>query len=374
MIAVGVGELGMEMLAEGRVGYGEETPTETAIRSLRWRCWHPTPWQHVIHGETEEYRARVVEELIREGKNRGAESFALCGCGDRVFTVRGEHRMVPRRCGKRLCPRCSSWRGGKFVRKVFEYLRGGEREALWHVVVTQPVVEGEGLLEARVRLYEKWRKCGGAKRVGLIGGLVTEHAKWSRRGGWHVHYHVLCEAASVKEFAERWRAVAFNGEGRPCNGPFVRQLCGAGYREYEAEGEEQDFWAEDRDGVARGVQYAVRDVCARVAVDAVGGIPEAEFRSFVRLSTCTKQHRLFGAWRGRPEEEEALEDASDAEARVAVGEGETVELGTVDNILFGRCCSRVQQHEVRAWLLELSLRNQSQMSKRLNRLMEGIGV
>lgn len=168
-------------------------------------CCRPSRWQYVIHGVCPTYRSAAVRVVVELKGCRAGERFALCGRGDRLYEDEGGVRVVPKRCGSPLCPRCSRWRGSKFVGRVQAHLRSGPHGSLHHVVLTQQVRPGEALAETALRFERRWlkfwRRC---QWHGVVAGLATTHITWSMGGGWHYHRHVVIEwGIDLENVAER---------------------------------------------------------------------------------------------------------------------------------------------------------------------------
>lgn len=162
-------------------------------------------WQYVIHGDTGEYRASVVEAMAGEWKVERLRRYALCGRGDIVrwrFAANEEGgggdythwKVQPRGCGERLCPRCSRRAGARAMGIIAErFLEVGHAD-LYHVVVTQRIRPGEALERTHDRMEQKRRRMQrNLQRLGAVGGVTALHCVWSRQGGWHVHVHMIFE-------------------------------------------------------------------------------------------------------------------------------------------------------------------------------------
>ena len=310
----------------------EEEARLYCVRTLQ----APSAWQRIIHGATSAYRLRVVLSMIEEGQVGLAERFALCGRGDLVLQGAKGYRIQPMRCGSRLCPRCSRHRGQKYVAMAFERLRKHPHEWLYHVVLTQPVVVSESLKDSRVRLMAKWKGLGDRRRFGLRGGLLTEHIKWSRFGGWHVHLHLIGEFetdAGVVALREVWKSVGAAADGRQITEPYWRVIAAPGEAVLDLDDGQAELWGEARTGVAVALQYAVRDVCEGASAGNAGMVPGKAFTELVGLMGNVKLHRRLGVWREAEEEEQEDGKVGSGEVQDDAGSVSCTSLGTVDSVL-----------------------------------------
>jgi len=308
-------------------------PEEVMSAKVREILSRPSPWQQVIHGPTDNYRLRVALVLIEEARFKEAERFAYCGRGDQVGFAHEKFLIIPHRCGSRLCPRCARYRGGKYVMRVLEHLAKFPHEWLFHIVLTQPVIVGEGLVECRNRLAAKWKGLGDRRRYGLVNGLLTEHVKWSMKGGWHCHLHLFGEFQiehDGQKLADAWLRVSNSQEGRSCQAPFVRGLAEPGERVVDVPREQGEFWEESTDHLTKALQYVVRDVCEGPATFAFGELEVPAFTELVQVMHRVKLHRMIGSWRKHEDDADAVtEDGSEVAATK-----EFMVVGTVDDLLF----------------------------------------
>lgn len=337
------------------------------------RCLTPSAWQEVLHGDTRVFRAAVADHLEREVSEKRATSYALCGCGDQVQRETDEYRVRPLRCGHALCPRCSRYRGLKFVKRVTDHLRSYAHGSLHHVTLTQQGVEGESLGDARKRFerrFNEWFER--ARRVLKVrGALRTTHITWSDAGWWHYHGHLVIECMKPAELAERGIGIAIADWGDICkrdgdqkkHADVSRVVCDEGAQLVGLADGGSEFWVEEADAVTKAVQYVARDVCQGVGSWNLcsDGAPVAQLLSDVK---AVKFRRLYGPWRKAVPKEE-LEPAAElaADAKPAAGV-ERVDVGTVDTVL-----DRARQGEpsyvaIALWLLRCSA-NQSALGKRL---------
>lgn len=315
---------------------GLEEPEEqeiTAEEFCRGVLAYPSAWQRVIHGDSGAYRVRVVLELLAGGAEQKARQFALCGRGDKVYGNGKSFSVEPMRCGSRLCPRCSRHRGQKYIRIVFEHLRAREHGTLVHMVLTQPVVTGERLAETRQRLEAKWKALGNREVFGLTAGLLTEHVKWSRYGGWHCHYHLLGEFASegrAKDLSSAWVRRGSGVEQQRVTEPYIRVVAEAGDKIVDVDAGQGDLWSEAKEAVSIALQYVLRDVCEGASAASTEVIPETAFEDLVFLMGSVKLHRRLGRWR-----ETVPEGVEEIGGSVADDEPLLMQtgMGTVDEVL-----------------------------------------
>lgn len=223
---------------------------------------------------------------------------------------------------------------------------------LWSVVLTQPVVVGESLKDAKGRMAPKQRAfMRWLDRIGMTAAMTTTHIVWSKRsGGWHYHTHVLADVprglTSEQGLWEKWVEVS---DGECCadaNGA-VRQVLGAGdpIEALREDGGDPEFWRESRSETARAVQYPMRDLAQGVSSWRLGGDPsrvEAAAEELVVTAAGWKLFRAWGAWR-KPCPKAAAADAAkkthdlaqgDAERGPAAPAAKKEPLGTVRQVWF----------------------------------------
>ena len=337
----------------------------------------PSAWQRIIHGATSAYRLRVVMSMIEEGQLGLAERFALCGRGDLVLQGANGYRIQPMRCGSRLCPRCSRHRGQKYVAMAFERLRKHSHQWLYHVVLTQPVLVGESLKDCRVRLIGKWKGLGDRKRFGLVGGLLTEHIKWSRFGGWHVHLHLIGEFetdAGVVALRESWKRVGAAVDGRQITEPFWRVIAVPGEAVLDLDDGQGELWGEAKTAVAVALQYAVRDVCEGASAGNVGLLPEKAFTELVALMGNVKLHRRLGVWREAEFEEEEDGKVCTGDVPDEAGSVSSTSLGTVDSVFRAALDGGPAARGFCRFLMELSGGSRSPMCVRTRATLTTLGL
>lgn len=302
-------------------------------------CLRQSRWQYVVHGQMGEFRRVVCRELELAGDWKRAKRFALCGTGDEVEFNGKTGAVHPKRCGHPLCPRCSRYRGVKFVGRVQQHLRARGHGALYHMVLTQQIQPQETFVQSRERFeksFKPWSRY--VQEQGVRSMLAVTHVCWSHVGGWHVHKHALCEfqpelgdcdqraeflQLSWADFRQQFSDDTLFEKG------FVRKLSGPGERMSGLPEGEGDFWSEARSQVEVVLQYAVRDVCQGTdgwklqdagdrLLELVGGAKAFKFR------------RLYGAWRNAVPASE-LAALPEAEAAAAPARGEIV--GRADRVL-----------------------------------------
>ena len=340
---------------------------EDTYRDLLGLVEHPSRWQFVIHGSTVGYRTRCLKFLCEFDHLRKAERFALCGRGDNLYKAGATYRVVPLKCGSRLCPRCARYRGRKVVRKVFDHLRADGHGDLWHVVLTQPINPGEALDETRKRLAAKWKKTRERLTGHITSGVVTEHIKWSVNAkGWHCHYHVFAECSSGERIADVWLLAAKEVEFRHHTDPYVRHVAGPGEQILDLDPAQGEFWQESQSEIAKAVQYVVRDVAEGPNPHALDQVPQQAFEEYAVVMSNCKLHRCLGKWRRKPAPaacptEEATADASDSGSVPASSEEYCV--GTVDAVLSG--ADLAEHHSFLLFLLDQAGGNRSEFGKRL---------
>lgn len=336
----------------------------------------PSPWQQVLHGNTRTYRYAVTEWLVKNNRGERAVGFAMCGMGDKAIAVDEGIRVQPKRCGHPACPRCSRYRGLKFLRRVQDYLRTLPHGPIFHIVLTQQVDETETLGAARERFerrFSSWMKRY-RERMGMHAGLAVTHMSWSMSvegGGWHYHQHLVLESNLPAELAERrcrfaadvWAEIKKDDGDTRAQSAFVRCVSGGGQPLEGLDEGTGDLWVESNDEVTKCVQYVARDVCQGVeswnVESATGRV--AELCEVVRSA---KLRRLYGAWR-TPLPAEEVKPAKEANADgPKVFDDDAQELGRVDDVLFA--AGRGEEWGIEAALgLLASSRNNSAVGKRL---------
>jgi len=349
-----------------------------------------TPWQWVIHGPTEEFRAGVTEFMIEEGSYNKAKRYSCCGRGDVGYAE--EHgpgvKVKPMCCGYRVCPRCSRRYGRKILRKVGKHLAEGPHGAIDHIVLTQKVIDGEALDDTRARFEKKWLRVYKAFRsFGMKSMLVTYHVKRTRGEGWHYHAHCVVEWGMAVHAEDACLGVgvvwkdAVERVGELSHPIFYRHVAppGDAVVEMEADGQ-SEFWAESEDAVTQLLQYCIRDVVQGIENWIEGVETRALIGEFMRAVDGAKLHRLYGEWRKRVEdvEEENEEDPGSgtekekAEARKKGLDGEWLRLGSMDSVLKGAAVKVTLMVEF-FQALASSYFNRSAVFRRLTEMLRSIG-
>lgn len=335
----------------------------------------PTYWQQVLHGGCYEVRREVIGVLAEIKGAKSAFRYACCGLADQL-TKRGDEVFVtPKGCGHKLCPRCGRRRGGKYAKRIIQWLAYQDHGDLWMVCLTQRVVKGETLKQARARMAPKQRNyMRWLSRRGLIGAMTTVHMTWSQRSdGWHYHVHVVVEMpkgkVSKEELLERW-VVEAGGEKVRTADEQCRLVVGAGpaITELQEDNGDSDFWSEVKSEVGRSVQYPMRDMAQGISATRLGGDAERMREcatEMVRDACGWKCYRAWGRWTTAvviPEETEEEKKEEDEEKGAAPGA--PMPLGPVHR-LWRQARQGDQAMKEVFRRLEASVRNDSEFGKRL---------
>lgn len=331
----------------------------------------------MLHGSGNELRAAVTRVLLETKGHKLAFRYAACGCGDQLTKGEADAHITPRGCGHKLCPRCGRRRGGKYARRILQWLAHEAHGDLFTICLTQPGRGDEDLAAARRRMAPKQRAfMRWLSRRGLVAAQTTAHVVWSDRfEGWHYHVHVFLEVpagcVTVPQLLEKWAEVSAP-ESVHLGEHQARLVLAAGpaIEELRDDGGEVDFWNEAAGQVARAVQYPVRDMAQGVSAWRLGGDDEQLKRCAFQLvtqSTGWKMYRAWGRWqRPVPSPVEPAEVVNEETGEVAGGVGATVQAGTV-----GQAWRRARAGDAEAReafrLLEKSCRNQSDFAQRLVR-------
>lgn len=351
-------------------------PDECRARALKL-VDAPTLWQRVLHGGAYELRKEVVGVLAGERGYKTAYRYACCGLGDQLTQKGDEVFVSPKGCGHKLCPRCGRRRGGKYAKRIIGWLAEKPHGDLWQMVLTQRVVKGETLKAARARMAPKQRAyMRWLTRRGLIGAMTCVHIVWSTRAdGWHYHVHILVELPAGRmtkgELLDQWKSEGEDGEHR-IGEDQSRMVVSAGVAigELKEDSGDPDFWSESKSGIAKSVQYPLRDLVQGIAAWRLGGDAEkmrACATELVRDASGWKCFRAWGVWRKPVVVDEVVEENKEGgdDASAAPGPG-PAPLGTV-----ARCwrAARAGHAGMRAAFqsLEKSVRNDSEFAKRVVR-------
>jgi len=257
----------------------------------------------VLHGDQMVFR-QVVTKLLLESKGpKLAFRYAACGLDDQVVHSPDGIRVQPRGCGHRLCPRCGRRRGGKYARRIMGWLGHEPHGDLWSVVLTQRVVRGESLADARKRMAKKQRAyLRWLTRVGMTAGMTVVHVVWSKgREGWHYHVHTLAELPAGRFTAEqllaKWTETALPEE--VVTGEEQARLVvggGAAIAELRDDAGDTDFWNESTSAVAKAVQYPMRDLAQGLSSWRLGSDPERVLAAAREVLLSAHGWKLFRAW------------------------------------------------------------------------------
>lgn len=374
----------------------------------------------VLHAGCFMVREQVVSLLVEDGREKQAFRYALCGSGDRLQMRDGAASVGVRGCGHSLCPRCGRRRGAKYVRRVQGWLAYEPHGEIWNICLTQKIIRGESLVDARDRMSTKCRTfMRWLSRRGLIGGTTAHHIVWNQASdGWHYHVHIVAElpdeAVDVEREGEAEFAAAVKGLPKGVgDGPEVKgqgkwvspdmrrewdrigaergeklaplfchriMVSGAAISELREDSGDTDFWKESTSEVARVVQYPMRDMAQGVSAWRLGGDPgtvKGVCRELLRNAKGWKLRRAWGRWRktcpaaaaaakpaGKPDDEGADADAA-GKKKAAVGPG-PVDLGTVRSV-WKRAVAGDGEARAAMKSLEMSVRNKGDFAKRLVR-------
>jgi hypothetical protein len=143
-------------------------------------------------------KAKIVEHLLFLGEKETAESIALCGekfsvmrCDDHLLVKTPYHR-----CNVRYCPMCASRRASKKVRQylpaALEFAKRNPRYVPCLLTLTQKKLKGERKRDARMRIYESFKKLTRQKgfQEYFAGGIWACEITESDNGN-HSHLHII---------------------------------------------------------------------------------------------------------------------------------------------------------------------------------------
>lgn len=341
-------------------------------------------WQRVLHGNEGMLREEVTKAVLKKHGERAAFRYAACGLGDlMVKDARGIH-VAPKGCGHRLCPRCGRTKGRPLIKRIFGWLAAKEHGDIFTMCLTQRVIEGEALPDARVRMtkheqeYLAW-----LKDLGMISAVSVAHVVWSEFSrGWHYHVHLLIEMPSSwrtsrgacmtpRRLRAMYRLLRWS-ESVQAKSKSASRVCTAGLADPTLlDGTcDPDFWTERSDGLAKAVQYPVRDIAQGISAKRMGGDRD-------QVAVCVdvllnkakgwKLRRTYGQWRKKapelPPKAKPEGEGEKAAAVVAPG-GKPVVFGTVHR------CARFaakgdESLRVLFRALEAGNRNDTDFGKRL---------
>lgn len=318
--------------------------TEEIRANLLCRVGHPSRWQRIIHGPTDELRRYVVKHLVDREEYKVAERYVFCGTADTVWRVGGEYAYRMKRCGHRLCPRCSRYLGYKYCNRIEGHLRREGHGHLYHLVFTQTVSTDETVEQARMRMEGKYQKVLGLlRRSGMTAGLSTVHVPYSALGGWHYHMHFVVELTSdysdseadavVRKVRSLWESMFDFGRTWHHDECWFQRCVGRpqGPRTELPEGEQAEFFTESKDPATRCLQYVVRDVVQGVE-RWLKNDPATRVAELVDGIEGCHLHRCYGRWR-KPAPEETVATSENSEEAEEFGSCCGQELGRVDDFL-----------------------------------------
>jgi hypothetical protein len=329
----------------------------------------------VLHGDAADLRRELIPVLCDVKGVKSGFRYACCGLADQL-TQRGEDVFVtPKGCGHKLCPRCGRRRGGKYAKRIIGWLANRPHGDLWMVCLTQPVVKGEPWkaakkrMEPKVREYMRW-----LTRRGMKAGMTAVHFVWSSRSeGWHYHVHVLADVPggvlNKEELLRQWE-LSSKGEKCRTGDEQCRLVTSAGPAivALQEDGGDADFWSESASGIAKSVQYPLRDLVQGISATRLGGDSgrmKLCAEELLRDATGAKCFRAWGDWRKAcPVEDEEGEDTDGEGEKKPVAPGAPEPLGFVHRVWRdARKGCEASRDAIRK--LERSVRNDSEFAKRL---------
>lgn len=280
---------------------------------------NPASWQRVLHGPETMLREEVTKRILERHGEKSAFRYAACGLGDRmVKDARGTH-VAPMGCGHRLCPRCGRTKGRPMIKRIFGWLAAVEHGNIFTMCLTQRVIEGESLPDARKRMtkfeqeYLAW-----LKDLGMISAASTAHCPWSEYGnGWHYHVHLLIEmppsfrtargaCMTPRRLRAMYRLLRWS-ESVQAKKNSASSVCKSGPSDPSLlDGStDPDFWTERSEGLAKAVQYPVRDIAQGISSKRMGGDRSKVAECVDVLLTKAKGWKLrrtMGQWRKKAPE------------------------------------------------------------------------
>lgn len=275
------------------------------------------------------------EEVTRAILNRAGEGpafrYAACGLGDVLVSDKSGVHVAPMGCGHRLCPRCGRTKGRPMISRIFGWLAAVPHQDIFTMCLTQRVESGETLPQARKRMVKHEQEyIAWLRDLGMISAASCAHPIWSEnRDGWHYHVHLLIEtawrsllperchtpngsagfeAAMRKRAARRLRAMyRLLRWGQSVQAKEKSSSCvvGAGPADPDLllSTSEPDFWTERSTGLAKAVQYPVRDIAQGISAKRMGGDREQVAECVAVLLVHAKGWKLrrtYGQWRKKP--------------------------------------------------------------------------
>lgn len=374
--------------AVGALGRGEATDgTGAALGERSAQCLtiaaNPVWWQRVLHGNETILREEVTKVLLSTLGEKAAFRYAACGFGDVLVKDKSGTHVAPMGCGHRLCPRCGRLKGRPIIKRIMGWLGAVDHGDIFTMVLTQRVLQGESLSDARARMipreqeYLKWMRDLGATSM-----ASCTHAIWSEGAdGWHYHCHLLLEfprgcagptgrAITPLSLRAMWRSMRW-GDSVQCRRLSSQLVCGAGSADPALlDGSvDPDMWSEQTTKLAKQVQYPVRDIAQGISAKRMGGNRErvAEcVASFMVQGKGWKLRRTYGNWRKQPPAPPAKvvqAESAAASSAPAVPKVKAVCFGTVHR------CARMamkgdRQMQLLFHALEGAVRNDTDFAKR----------
>lgn len=339
-------------------------------------------------------RVRVVESLIALGKEKLAFRYALCGTADQMVKGPDGVGVKPKGCGHPMCPRCGRRGAGRYVRRVQGWLGWCDHGDLFNVCFTQRAVRGESVAHARSRMAWKLRSfMRWATREGLVAGMTVHHAAVSGHpkslGAWHYHVHALLEfpagtfptvesedrgkkVQTNSLLAAQWVAIA-SRKGEEVSPLWHHRLLAAGPAIVALRDDtgDPDFWSESKDGVAKVIQYPMRDLAQGISAWRVGGDPVTvaeRVHELVRDGRAWKMRRAWGRWRRRCPEEAAAaqleEGGPEEEGTESAPPAAAKPLGTMRRVFLAARAGHAWAREALQGL-EGNCRNNTRFARRL---------
>lgn len=320
-------------------------------------------WQNVIHGQTADFRQAVTKWLIDQGRMSVARRYALCGRGDSCRVGEKRFGFRPRRCGHRLCPRCSRYRGCLALRKILGHLNERGNGDLLHVVLTQQTCWSELFHDTRQRFEKGWKRFyPRLRKLGFDAMLAVTHAPASRDGCFHIHRHLVIDVGRFDDdrnfekyagaIVEIWReSVVQFDVNQAQEDPYVRHVSGPRDR-YETIrlGGQAEFFEDASDPAERVVQYVIKDVVQGVE-KWVSTLHRDMYRMYCDGIESLKLHRTYGSWRGTAQASDEEKPASHREEVDALQPGDTFVEVLVDDLFEGVHARDRRSMEALSWLV-----------------------
>lgn len=305
----------------------------------------PSAWQRCLHGGETLLREEVFEAILKKDGEKSAFRYAFCGLGDRLVKDANGVHVAPMGCGHRLCPRCGRTKGRPIVKRIFGWLAAEAHGDIFAMVLTQRCDPTETVPQARARMVPKEKRYLDAmKDKGLISGALVTHPVWSTGSkGWHYHVHLLLELPggewTVDDVKALYVEVAGDEEvqvdGRCCE---LKASAGPADPGLGTDSGDPDFWTERSSGLAKAVQYPVRDIAQGISAKRVG-VDRAKVAECVdallNQAKGWKLRRTFGKWRrpAPPLPVAPVDEKPESSANAAVCPGKScVVFGTVHRV------------------------------------------